>query len=155
MKKILLLSVTLAIYGTSLLAQTPTMHVKLKNGSTADFALSDIQKITFQISGQFTGADKQAGLIRAFALFQNYPNPFNPTTTIKYEVPRAGRVQTSIFSVTGQFVRDITLDASRPGVFQVTWDGRNNNGELVASGIYFYRVKFEQSVLTQKMMLLK
>ncbi len=155
MKPIICLFITLAIFASAIRAQTPTMHVKLKDGTSHDFALTDVRKITFGPSGQITATREIAGLVKTFALFQNYPNPFNPTTTIRYEIPRGGEVRTNIYTVTGQFVRELSQVHQQAGVYAVTWDGRNSDGQTVASGIYFYRVAFERSVLTQKMIFLK
>ncbi|MDZ7344017.1 MAG: Ig-like domain-containing protein, partial [candidate division KSB1 bacterium] len=90
-----------------------------------------------------------------FALSDNYPNPFNPLTTIRYELPSAERVALIIYNSLGQEVRRL-VDEQRPvGYHVVTWDGRNNDGRLVGSGIYFYRLVAGKFIETRKMTLLR
>jgi hypothetical protein len=90
-----------------------------------------------------------------FDLAQNYPNPFNPATTIKYATSKPGQVQLAIFNVLGQQVRELVNDVLPAGYHTVVWDGTNNAGETVATGIYFYRLKTEDFVQTKKMALIK
>ncbi len=89
-------------------------------------------------------------------LAQNIPNPFNPITTIRYEIPAGGAdVDMSIYDVTGRHVRTL-LDENRPaGVFSVQWNGEDDRGQRVASGVYFYRMRAGAFVETRKMVLLK
>lgn len=75
-----------------------------------------------------------------FALKPNYPNPFNPSTTIAYQLPRASRVQVEIYDLLGQRVRTLVSGARAPGRYQVRWDGTNQLGRPVGSGIYIYRL---------------
>jgi hypothetical protein len=90
-----------------------------------------------------------------YALQQNYPNPFNPETVIAYELPRASKVELSIFNVLGQQV--VTLvDSERPaGAHQVVWDGRDAAGRRVASGLYLYRLVTDSFAETRKMLLVR
>ena len=78
-----------------------------------------------------------------FALGQNYPNPFNPTTRIPYDLPERSTISLKVFNVLGQEVRGLASASLAPGHYQATWDGRNNSGSMVSSGVYFYR--FEAS----------
>jgi len=88
-------------------------------------------------------------------LFQNSPNPFNPTTTIRYTVPRASRVTLRIYTPAGQLVRTLVDATLSPGVKHATWDGTNNKGNPVASGVYVYRLQAGKESLSKKMTLLK
>lgn len=90
-----------------------------------------------------------------FALHQNSPNPFNPTTKIAYDMPAAGDVKISVFNVLGQHVSDLVDGRSEAGSYEIIWDGKDEAGESVASGVYFYRIKTEQFSETKKMLLLK
>ena len=92
---------------------------------------------------------------REYAVFQNYPNPFNPETTIKYQLPESGKVSLKIFDVLGQEVRTLIDVEKKSGYHQVRWDGRDNRGVLVASGIYFYQFKVNHFNKTRKMLILK
>jgi hypothetical protein len=93
---------------------------------------------------------------QAFALHQNVPNPFNPTTVIRYGVPEwGGDVTLRIYDVSGRLVRTLVDGTEGPGVKTVTWDGRNDRGQTVSSGVYFYRMTAPGFEMTQKMVLLQ
>ncbi|UCD18511.1 MAG: T9SS type A sorting domain-containing protein [Candidatus Zixiibacteriota bacterium] len=91
---------------------------------------------------------------REFAVSQNYPNPFNPSTTIEISLPHAGTWQMTVYNVVGQVVRGFAGE-SGPGRVTVDWNGSDEDGRLVASGIYFYKVEFEGYTCTRKMIMLK
>jgi hypothetical protein len=88
---------------------------------------------------------------------QNYPNPFNPTTTIRVGVPSdiRGDVTLKIYNVRGQLVKTVLQGRKAPGWYTFVWDGRNNSGEMVSTGVYFARFDDSRTVLTRKMVLLK
>jgi hypothetical protein len=90
-------------------------------------------------------------------LDQNEPNPFNPTTTIRFRIDEPGHVRLTIFSPNGARVRTLVdgTSAPRAGGHEVVWDGRDDSGRLVASGVYFYRLEAAGAVETHKMTLLK
>ena len=91
-----------------------------------------------------------------FALHQNVPNPFNPTTTIRYDVPPAGgHVIVRVYDVQGQLVRTLVDANQTGGQKRVTWDGRNDRGQGVSTGIYFCQLRGEGFVKTHKMVLMK
>ncbi|UCB51649.1 MAG: T9SS type A sorting domain-containing protein [Candidatus Zixiibacteriota bacterium] len=90
-----------------------------------------------------------------YRLFHNYPNPFNPETQIKYDLPLSGNVTLSVYNVLGQKVRALVDGMQEAGHRSVTWDGRDDAGREVASGIYFYKIKAEDYQMTMKMVLLK
>ncbi len=90
-----------------------------------------------------------------FDLAQNVPNPFNPTTTIKYAVPVRSTVNLTIYDVAGRVVTTLVNETREPNAYTVTWDGTNNRGERVASGVYFYRIVAGKYRDTRKMVLLK
>lgn len=75
-----------------------------------------------------------------FALHQNYPNPFNPETVIEYDLPNACLVTVEIFNTVGQRIRLISSQVQGPGYAQVVWDGRDDQGKVMGSGVYFYQV---------------
>ena len=81
------------------------------------------------------------GLPGAFALSQNYPNPFNPTTVIRYALPSVSRVTLKVYNILGQEVKTLVNRDEEPGYRTVVWQGTNNAGNVVASGIYFYRIE--------------
>jgi hypothetical protein len=93
-----------------------------------------------------------------FSLYQNYPNPFNPSTSIQFKVPGGqSPLYTSlkIYNIRGQLVKTLMEGKKPPGDHQVIWNGRNNEGEEVTSGIYFYQLRINDQILTKKMVLLK
>ncbi|MFQ5652230.1 MAG: T9SS type A sorting domain-containing protein [bacterium] len=91
-----------------------------------------------------------------FALAQNYPNPFNPTTNITYDLPKDSEVTLQVFNVLGQKVRNLVFQQKQQaGSYTVQWDGKDEVGRSVASGLYFYSIKAGDFIKSQKMTLLK
>lgn len=88
-------------------------------------------------------------------LQQNYPNPFNPSTTIRFDLPKAGKTDLAIYNVKGQMVSRLVNSELGNGAHTVVWDGKDSNGNSVPSGIYFYRLNFGTHTETRKMMLMK
>ncbi len=89
-------------------------------------------------------------------LDQNYPNPFNPTTTIEYSIAEPGHVSLKVYNVAGQLVRTLVDQFQSPGqVRPVRWNGLNNTGQSVSSGVYFYKLTTTGFVKTRKMVVLK
>jgi len=91
----------------------------------------------------------------AFALHQNIPNPFNPSTSIRYSLREAGDVTLVVFDAAGRRVRTLVDTAMPAGVHDVAWDGQDQNGHRVASGVYFYRITAGTFTQTRKMVMLK
>jgi hypothetical protein len=96
-----------------------------------------------------------ATLPTEFGLEQNMPNPFNPSTQISFALPSAAQVNLTVFNVLGQQVRTLVDDYMPAGYQTVTWDGTDNTGVTVASGVYFYRIAAGEFAATKKMLLLK
>ncbi len=96
-------------------------------------------------------------LIDNFGLFQNYPNPFNPNTTISFCMQEDTTVELIIFDIKGKIVRTLVKNQiiSKGKVCNYTWNGLNDNGEVVGSGIYFYKLKADSYETTKKMILMK
>jgi fibronectin-binding autotransporter adhesin len=96
------------------------------------------------------------GIPTAYNLSQNYPNPFNPSTLINFDLPKQSAVTLEIYDVLGQKVKTLvngeTMD---PGYYKVTWNGTNQYGSPVSSGIYFYRIVADKFTSLKKMMFLK
>ncbi len=88
-------------------------------------------------------------------LFQNFPNPFNPTTTLNYTVAQESPVEITIYNVQGQRVRTLVRDTRMPGRYFAVWDGTNDGGQPVATGMYFYRMKVGKYTSVKKMLMLK
>ena len=90
-----------------------------------------------------------------FVLSQNYPNPFNPTTKIEFTLARSGIVSLDIYDLLGRKVRALVSERLSSGYKSVLWDGRNDSGKDVASGIYFYRLRTEAFDKSMKMVMMK
>jgi hypothetical protein len=90
-----------------------------------------------------------------YILYQNYPNPFNPVTKIEYYLPTLSNVRLEIYNLLGQKIRTLIAQKQTKGKYIVYWDGKNNSGEVVSSGIYIYQLKTENYVITKKMVFLR
>jgi hypothetical protein len=103
---------------------------------------------------QPTGVDDGGTLHKL--LVGNYPNPFNPSTSVSYAVPRAGPVDLAVFDASGRLVRTLIEAVSHDaGRHSVPWDGRDENGMEVATGVYFARLTVDSQSALGKMVLLK
>ena len=91
----------------------------------------------------------------AYRLAQNFPNPFNPSTTIKFDMREKGNVTLKIYNVAGQLVKTLVDGVKDAGAYSITWDGTNNLGSRVSSGVYFYKMNTKHFSETKKMVLLK
>jgi cytoskeletal protein CcmA (bactofilin family) len=109
--------------------------------------------------------EKGEGRVVSYELAQNYPNPFltegksrfagNPSTTIKFALPEAGEVSLRIYNMNGQLVRALYSGAMPSGRFSVEWDGKNESGERVASGVYVYEMRAGGFVGQRKLVLMR
>jgi hypothetical protein len=105
-----------------------------------------------------TGVDdnNQAGSVPAsFTLGNPYPNPFNPSTTVEFNLPKRGEVTVTIFNILGQPVRILAQETLAAGEHSITWDGTNDAGHGVASGVYLCQVETATQRATAKMLLLR
>jgi choice-of-anchor B domain-containing protein len=125
---------------------------------TSDMAIDDVH---FSVTP--TVIENQTGLPTTFALKANYPNPFNPSTTIAYQLPRQSDVRIEIYNLLGQKVRTLLNNRKEPGDYEAVWNGRNDSGVKVGSGVYMYRMvasdpsngSAQDFVQVRKMILLK
>jgi len=95
------------------------------------------------------------GIPTSYALSQNYPNPFNPTTTINIALPEASNVVLTIYNALGQEVRTLKTDYLHAGNYSVTWDGMDNSGNTISSGLYIYTMTAGNHNFSKKMLMLK
>lgn len=119
------------------------------NESTYSLEISEDNVITS------INSPNTSGIPNEFGLAQNYPNPFNPTTMLQYALPANAHVTLQIFDILGRQVRALVSEYSYAGYHEVMWDGRDNNGALVSSGIYIYRIQAGRFSSTKKMILMK
>jgi len=90
-----------------------------------------------------------------FALHQNFPNPFNPSTEIRFDLPEAGKVNLAIYNLMGQKIRTLSSGEMTPGYHAIVWDGTNDMGSQVATGMYFYAIQTSEFQATKKMLFMK
>ncbi len=90
-----------------------------------------------------------------FTLEQNYPNPFNPTTVISFTVPQPARVRLDVLNLLGELVATLLDEEREAGQYQATWNGTNQEGNTVPSGMYFYKLRQGSSTLTRKMIFVR
>lgn len=111
--------------------------------------------------GTLTGVEPLGETIPVeYSLEQNYPNPFNPSTEIRFSIPTTGTVRLEIYAITGQKIKTLIDGRYAAGSYKVTWDGTNDAGSHVASGIYMYRIEAKREpsggfTLARKMVLVK
>jgi hypothetical protein len=96
-----------------------------------------------------------ASLPLAYHLGQNYPNPFNAVTKIPYSVAAAGHVSIRVYNLRGQLVRSLVDSHVQGGEHLLSWDSKDERGQRVSSGIYFYRLEAQHFARTKKLILLK
>jgi hypothetical protein len=90
-----------------------------------------------------------------FSLDQNHPNPFNPTTTISFALAKMTTARLDVFDILGRTVRTLQDGPLTAGVHSIIWDGKDGEGHVAASGIYFYRLRAGEASQTRKMILVK
>ncbi|MDP2806817.1 MAG: T9SS type A sorting domain-containing protein, partial [bacterium] len=91
----------------------------------------------------------------SYALMQNAPNPASGQTTIKYQLAKSGRVSLKVYNTLGQVVKTLINEDKQPGYYSVKWDGKNDENQKTAAGIYFYRLQSGDFTSTKKMVILR
>jgi flagellar hook assembly protein FlgD len=97
-------------------------------------------------------ASDQSSVI-SYQLEQNYPNPFNPSTTIRFSLREAGKVHLAIYNLQGREVRTLAASEMRAGVHTLSWDGKDQHGHAVPSGVYFCKLRVNGFEDTRKMVM--
>ncbi len=146
--------VTVSLFDSvDLAAGTYTMHVLvISNDTTARVLSYPIELIVSPVTGIETPPQ---GLPGRFALKANYPNPFNNETVINYQLPVNTHTTLTVYNLLGQQVRTLVNGPQTAGSHRVAWDGKDDSGKVVASGVYLYRMEAGDYVKTRKLMLLK
>jgi hypothetical protein len=99
--------------------------------------------------------DNTVVLPKSFALKQNYPNPFNPSTEIAFSLEQSSTINLTIFNVLGQKVKVLAEGSKQAGAHTLSWDGRDEMGAAVSTGLYFYKLTDGNNSVTKKMALMK
>ncbi len=102
-----------------------------------------------------TRVDEEIGMPKAITITGNSPNPFNPSTTISFSLPAPGHASLAVYDITGRKVRTLVSGLMSSGEHAVTWDGRDEAGQPVASGVYISRLTAGKHVATEKMALVR
>ena len=171
MKALKLLSLLLTVLITTLNAQiinvkgnvsTSTEAVKNalvtftdENDTTKSYSALTDSLGNYSI-GLITGIDNSTSLVPTkFELAQNYPNPFSSSTAISYKLNKQSDVEVTIYDILGRQVKKFSVGKETAGVHGIIWDGRNNLGEKVATGIYLYRLQTGGESLVKKMVFIR
>jgi len=129
------------------------LPVRIVIDNNGDVTLSNLVVNESSVPGSL--ALKGTALPMQYELSNNYPNPFNPETHISFSLPTAGEVRLSVYNVLGQQVKTLAAGTFEAGRHEVVWDGTDEAGDHVTSGIYLYRLEAGNFLETKKMMLLK
>ncbi len=149
--------------GTEIGTSTATafVDVNVQNGETWYYKVAafdfnnNLGNFSNEVFASVTGIGDGVAVPREFALEQNYPNPFNPTTTLRYSLKENVSVKLKIYNTLGQLVRTLVNENQTAGFKEVVWDGTNDFGQKVASGMYIYRITAGDFVQAKRMTLLK
>jgi len=131
-----------------------TCHLIGYDDLTENIELTDGESATLDFYMSVTGADNNSSESFVFSCY-NYPNPFNPKTTISFTISGDENVALDIFNIKGQLVKSFGKQMYQTGSHSLVWDGKNNSGSYVGSGIYFYKIKAGNLEKTGKMLMLK
>jgi len=150
----LLLSIFLFV-NNHCLSQQIYMNVKKTDGSVYSFNIKDIQKLTF--GGNLVDVDNYEKLTNAFktlTLLKSYPNPFNQLTTIEYSIPKRGKVGINIYDESGRLIKSVLHKMQDKGTYKIKWNGDSDKNTKVDNGLYFIRIRYNDNILTKKVVLI-
>ncbi|MBI2501696.1 MAG: T9SS type A sorting domain-containing protein [Candidatus Latescibacteria bacterium] len=122
------------------------------------FYLDDIRLVTAEPPPPVPTAvleDRTVALPQSFSLAQNFPNPFNSSTVIRFELPQSGEVELAVYNLAGQKVATLLEGRREAGAYTLRWDGKDDSGKELASGVYLYRLRAGEQVETRKLALLR
>ena len=134
-----------------------TVKVKISNARLCNDASQTLSITRAEATGTIRNTElaKSVVALQTFALYANYPNPFNAETQMTYALPVAGAVELAIYNVRGQRVRTLVQGVQAAGRYQIVWDGRNDTGAGLASGVYLSRLTSTQGVRVRRLLLIK
>ena len=154
-------SLEITRYIINLLIYSMDKGVKITSGISDLFTVegvSDVEMLRLEAADYYGSmlSLKSVDIVipTQFELSQNYPNPFNPETVISMYLPEGSEWTLAIFNINGRLVHKYTGE-SAAGVVNVTWDATDQNGQTVATGVYFYRATAGNYSATKKMLLMK
>jgi hypothetical protein len=146
-----------ASFGLGSVSRVDTLTIRWPSGAvqSGHGIVSNRRLVVIEGDSIVTSAPEAVEHPRVDMLHQNFPNPFNPTTTIQYDIAQPGRVTLRIYDVSGALVRVLEGRYRSPGRYRVDWNGQNDRGDQVASGVYFCRLVVSGYAHTRKMVVLK
>jgi hypothetical protein len=121
-------------------------------GRTYSYNLAVVQSDGSELLSQTVTVSTKT---QALELRQNYPNPFNPSTTITFVLPEESYVKLTLYTLDGRLVRTLINETVAIGSREVMWNGKDDRGTAVSSGVYFYRLTAGEQTLARKMLYLK
>lgn len=147
MNRIILIIIVGLIGSASAFAAGDTLVMKLKSGAIDKIPITGISTVKFEnVTSVKDIQMKEAS---------NYPNPFSNSTTIEFELEGATDADISIYDSRGNVVRNLRCTGCTQGTNKVVWDAKNNQGEMLQSGTYFFEIRTGQKVYSKKMILVK
>ena len=153
---------------------TTYAHRPLGSGKVSDAFDNSNQRLTNQITqipsgnnlvnstrtwysyeGLELSAENEVEMLANFSLNQNYPNPFNPSTTITFDLSESTNVKILIYDMSGGLIRELVNNYMNEGSKTISWNGKDDNGNVVSGGVYFYNIQAGDFSQTRKMVLMK
>jgi len=132
--------------------EDPILQVDINGDGNFDFTkepdISFIVTSIDEITGVRTAPDR-------LLLEQNYPNPFNPSTTIIYHVPTSSKVKLQIYNLAGQQVATLVNEKRQAGIYSIKWDGTDESGRTVSSGLYLYKLESADFIQVRKFVIVR
>ncbi|MHB9028899.1 MAG: FlgD immunoglobulin-like domain containing protein [Candidatus Latescibacterota bacterium] len=135
-----------------------TYHYNSQGNDTALFSVvtkEAAKRISLLETSVHDSGESVAEIPNTFILHQNTPNPFNPSTTISFTLPEPGAASLSIYSITGQKIRTLVSGQISGGAHSVVWDGRDERGKAVSSGVYLSRLEAGGKAEARRMLLIR
>jgi hypothetical protein len=130
---------------------------RIFDGDGNGMAIVDMGAYEYDSTNVFVAYDWRIVSPEKYRLYQNYPNPFNPTTTINFDIPVGtyNYMSLRIYDITGELIKTLINGEKEPGYHSAIWNGRDETGKEVASGLYFYRLESENFMKTKPCLLVK
>lgn len=117
--------------------------------------IDNVKVYNYPATGITLGVSDEPAIVHEFSLSQNYPNPFNPTTEIEFTIPKFQQVSLVVYDILGKVVKTLVNEERHAGSHRVRWNGTDNSGVKVSTGVYFYKLTSGNMTQVRKMLLLK
>ena len=130
-------------------------HIDMRTINSYSFSYDGSRELTITVSANVLDADGKGEIPTRIALEQNIPNPFNASTELTFSLPVEADVIVEVMNISGRVVNTLLNSEMQSGVHSVRWDGTDDSGKELSSGVYFYRLRTDGYSETRKMMLLK